>query len=346
MKNLEKDPVMIKRAPVHIAGWVALYLLWILVFQKRSVVFSRTATVQFCYLFFIAANYYFNIWFAIPKFLYQKKITSFVIVALAAIMAGALMRVPVAMYLNKTWFLVGKAQPGFAELFYNSFINIFIWVICLVAAKLVMDRARFQKYVHKIEKERSKAELDFLKAQFNPHFLFNSINSIYGHIDKGNTSARNMLLTFSDMLRYQLYECNTDSVSIDKELNYIRNYVALQQVRKGDNLVVELDIDENVRSFMIAPLLFIAFIENAFKYVSNDDKKENRIKISFRAENGSLLFQTYNTKGINNNKGIEHNGIGVMNARRRMELVYPGKHDLAIHEHESTYEVILKLQLS
>jgi hypothetical protein len=337
---------MSKRIWPHIAGWVIVYLIWIVVFQERAVVFSKTATVQFCYLFFIAANYYFNIGFAIPRFLYQKKNISYALVALAGIATAALLRVPVAMYLNKTWFMIGKVQPGFVELFYNSFINIFIWVICLVAGKLIMDRIRFQKYVDKIEKERSKAELDFLKAQFNPHFLFNSINSIYGHIDKKNASARNMLLTFSEMLRYQLYECNTDRVSIDKELNYIRHYVALQQVRIGDNLIVELDIDENVRSFTIAPMLFIAFIENAFKYVSRDDRKENKIGISFRADNDSLLFSAFNTKTINNNKGIEHKGIGVMNVKRRLELVYPRRHELTINEQEFTYEVILKLQLS
>ncbi len=337
---------MSKRIWVHIAGWVALYLLWVLVFQRRSVIFSRTATVQFCYLFFIASVYYFNTEFAIPKFLYRKKYFSYVLVAIAAIIAGALLRVPVAMYLNRTHFLVGKPQPGFGDIFYNSFINIFIWVICLVAGKLIMDRVRFQKYVDAIEKERSKAELDFLKAQFNPHFLFNSINSIYGHIDKGNSSARSMLLTFSEMLRYQLYECNTETVNIDKELNYIRNYVALQQARKEDSLIVDLDIDENIMKFKIAPLLFIGFIENAFKYVSNDEKKENRIEISFRADNSSLVFRSSNTKGMNNNKGIDHKGIGVMNAKRRMELLYPGRHAIMINDNEMSYEVILKLQLS
>jgi two-component system, LytTR family, sensor kinase len=337
---------MSKRIWPHIAGWMIVYLLWIVVFQKRTVVFSKTATVQFCYLFFIAANYYFNIGFAIPRFLYQKKNISYAGVALAGIAAAALLRVPVAMYLNKTWFMVDKVQPGFADLFYNSFLNIFVWVICLIAGKLIMDRIRFQKYVDKIEKERSKAELDFLKAQFNPHFLFNSINSIYGHIDKKNASARNMLLTFSEMLRYQLYECNTDSVSIDKELNYIRHYVALQQVRSGDAIVVDLDIADNVKSFTVAPMLFIAFIENAFKYVSRDDRKENKIGISFQAENDSLLFRSFNTKGISFNKSIEHKGIGVMNVKRRLELVYPKKHELSILDRESSYEVILKLQLS
>ncbi len=139
---------------------------------------------------------------------------------------------------------------------------------------------RFAKYIEVIEKEKMQNELDFLKAQFNPHFLFNSINSIYGNINKNNSTAREMLLTFSEMLRYQLYECNTSRISIEKEINYIRNYINLQQVRKPENLAIQLYISEDVRGIMIAPLLFITFIENSFKYVSNYEGKLNEVKIS------------------------------------------------------------------
>ena len=106
---------------------------------------------------------------------------------------------------------------------------------------------RFEKYIEGIEKEKIQNELDFLKAQFNPHFLFNSINSIYGNINKSNSTAREMLLTFSEMLRYQLYECTTSKISIEKEINYIRNYVTLQQTRKPDNLSIQLHIVEDVK---------------------------------------------------------------------------------------------------
>src|SRR6476620_6305096 len=111
-------------------------------------------------------------------------------------------------------------------------VNIFIWVLIFVFVKLIADKIRFRNYIHAIKKEKTKNELDYLKAQFNPHFLFNSINSIYGHIDRKNYKARDMLHTFSEMLRYQLYECNADHITIEKEINYIRNYIVLQQSRK------------------------------------------------------------------------------------------------------------------
>jgi two-component system, LytTR family, sensor kinase len=316
-----------------------------MVFQKREFAFSRTATVEFCYLIFIAANFYFNIFFTIPRFLYAQKYLSFVSLMLLGILVTALLRVPLATYLNHHFFLIGKPQPGFSELFINSLLNIFIWVVCIVAGKLIIDRFHFQQYVEDMAKEKEKAELDFLNAQLNPHFLFNSINSIYGHIDKHNTTARNMLLTFSEMLRYQLYECNSNSIDIDKEMRYIRNYVALQQARKEESFIVNLTIAENVKGFTIAPLLFIAFIENAFKYVGSSDEKENRVNISFYKEDDYLFFKSNNTKEINNKNSIEHKGIGIANAKRRLALLYPRKHNLTVMENENCYSVTLKLQL-
>jgi|SRR5579871_1046806 len=331
---------------VQVLCWAFLYFFWVMVFQRRAFAFSRTATVEFCYLIFVAANYYYNTLFIIPAFLYRKKYIAFAIAFLAGIFCTALLRVPLATYLNAHYFLVGKPQPGFSELFFNSFLNIFIWVVCIVAAKLMIDRMRIQRHIDEMKIEKEKAELDFLNAQFNPHFLFNSINLIYGHIDKQNTMAREMLLTFSDMLRYQLYDCSSSFIDIEKEMGYIKNYVALQKARKDEQLSVHLCIDENVKGFKIAPLLFIAFIENAFKYVSNNDEKQNCVKISFQKEKDMLIFQSSNSKETEMNTTIEHKGIGITNAKRRLALLYPKKHELVIHDAEDFYEVVLKLQLA
>jgi LytS/YehU family sensor histidine kinase len=265
---------------------------------------------------------------------------------LTGIIVAALLRVPLAAFLNRNYFLAGKGQPPIKDLFLNSFFNIFIWTVCLVAGKLIIDRFRFQHYVDELAKQKETAELKFLNAQFNPHFLFNSINSIYGEIDKHNAVARNMLLSFSDMLRYQLYECNSQHIAVEKELNYIKNYVALQRVRKGENLTINLTICNDVKGFQIAPLLFIVFIENAFKHVSSYEEKENKIDISFQRENGSLVFSSCNTREINNSSVDEYRGIGIDNARQRLLLLYPEKHELKIAHDMDSYSVLLKLQVS
>jgi len=327
-------------------SWSALYLLWIFVFSQRELAFPHTATVEFCYLLFISANYYYNALFVIPRFLYRKKYFSSAILFFAGIAIASLLRVPLAEYLNRNYFLQGRTQPGFSEIFVRSFLNISIWSIGVVSIKLITDRYRIQKYLEQVEKEKSKAELDFLNAQFNPHFLFNSINSIYSRIDKQNMEARNMLLTLSDMLRYQLYDCNHPEIQVEKEIEYVRNYVALQQERKGESLQTNLHVDERIKDFTIAPLLFIAFIENAFKYVSNGDEKSNRVDISFSKQNGAMIFTCFNTcDGLQQN-GIEHSGIGIENVKRRLNLIYPERHELKIDRQKDHYHVTLKIQLS
>jgi hypothetical protein len=335
-----------KKTLYNILLWIGLYLLWVVVFQKRAFSFSRTMTIQFCYLLFIAANYYFNFTILCPVFLYRKKYAVFALLFLAGIVTAALLRVPLATYLSQHYFAPGKPPPGFQN--YSS-IHSLIFLYGQFAwwqGKLIIDRIRFQKYIEVIEKEKMQNELDFLKAQFNPHFLFNSINSIYGNINKSNSAAREMLLTFSEMLRYQLYECNTSMISIEKEINYIRNYIELQKIRKPENLAIQLQISEDVRGIMIAPLIFIAFIENSFKYVSNDEDKLNEVKISLARSNNQVFFKTFNTKeNINGRKMIDHGGIGIANVKRRLELLYPGKHALTIQNDAHSFEVMLNLEV-
>ena len=331
---------------LHIVWWFGLYLVWLLVFQNHAFTFSRTLTVQFCYLIFIAANFYWNQYYTIPTFLYRRKYAAFALCIIAGIGITAFLRVLLASYLNAAFFLVGKPQPDVGELFATSFLNIFIWTVCILSGKLLADRFRFQQYVAEIEKQKTKAELDFLNAQFNPHFLFNSINSIYGHIDKHNTPARNMLLSFSEMLRYQLYDCNTEMIGIDKELSFVKNYVAMQQIRKEENLVCDMQIDNNVTGFMVAPLLFIGFIENAFKFVAANEEEAYRIDFSFTKENDTLIFDCTNTKETGSNESITHKGIGISNAKRRLALIYPGKHQLLVNDRGGTYQVVLKLDLT
>ena len=330
---------------VHVLWWAGLYLFWVMIFQKRSFAFSRTATIEFCYLLFISANFYFNILFAIPRFLYARRYLEYAFLFLSGVFVTSVLRVPLALFMNESIFLTGKAQPTASALFIASFLNIFIWSALIVSAKLVIDRFRFQQYLEEIKKQKSKAELDFLNAQLNPHFLFNSIHSIYGNIDKSNSTARNMLLTFSDMLRYQLYDCNGETIDIDRELEYIKNYITLQRARKEEDLIVDFQINKNVRNLKIAPLLFICFVENAFKYVGETEEGENRIEIYFDRQGKDLVFKCLNTKEPVPVINIEHKGIGISNAKRRLMLHYPEQHFLDIQENREYYLVKLKIEL-
>jgi len=327
----------------HTAAWAGLYLFWVLVFRNHSFALARTVTVEFCYLIFIAANYYFHALFLLPRYLHTRKYARYILLSVAGITITAMLRVPLATWLNRHVFIPTQPQPELTTLFLNSLLNIALWSVALVAFKVVADRLRLQRHLDAVTRQKERAGLDFLTAQFNPHFLFNSINSIYGSIDKTNTAARSMLLTFSDMLRYQLYECNKGAIAIERELNYIKNYVALQAARR-EHLTIGLHIAPAVGGFSIEPLLFVAFIENAFKYVGNNEDSENSVQIKFDVQDNWLHFYCINSLAPAPQSSIEHNGIGIANTQRRLTLLYNGRHELSIIPGTDCFSVKLKLQ--
>jgi two-component system LytT family sensor kinase len=166
-------------------------------------------------------------------------------------------------------------------------------------AYLAMSYVKSQKRIVQKEKEAIAAELNYLKAQINPHFLFNSINSIYVQIDQNTEAAKDSLAMFSDMLRYQLYECGTEQVPLQNELDYIRNYIHLQQLRKDERYQIEFDLPQSAGGAMVAPFLLLPLVENMFKHVSNFSDKENFMKGSIRVEKNLLHFT-----GVNSKNGI------------------------------------------
>jgi two-component system LytT family sensor kinase len=168
-------------------------------------------------------------------------------------------------------------------------------------------------------------ELNFLRSQVNPHFLFNVMNTIYFQIDKGNIQARASVEKLSEMLRYQLYECISDKIEIGKELEYIKNYVAMQSLRMEKGTDIKLCIDDNLSGFFIAPLLLLPIIENAFKHISNfKNPEENKIHISLQNENErEFSVQVTNTfdKSINTKHLLNSGGLGMQNLKRRLEAL-------------------------
>ena len=327
----------------HFLFWLLAYIFWVFVFRNTTLVLTHAITIQFCYLVFIAANFYFNSFYNIPCLLNKKKYFKFGIFFILAVAVTALVRVPVSMFVTVYIFKVAAPHFDYLNIFYNSFINILFWLVIFLAGKMVAEKIRSEIYIEKIEKEKAANELNFLRAQFNPHFLFNSINSIYGHIDKNNKPARDMLLKFSEMLRYQLYECNVEFIELDRELNYIKNYIDLQKSRIDERIKVtfcDAGIGGNLK---IAPLLLITFIENAFKYVGFNDARDNYIAMGLNYNNGNLVFNIINTRDVYVNPVERSSGLGIANARRRLELLYPGKHELVIDDHEDYYEIILSL---
>jgi two-component system LytT family sensor kinase len=327
----------------HILFWLMAYFFWVFIFRNGTLVLTRAITIQFCYLIFIAANYYFNALYAIPYLLNKQKYVKLGVCFILGITLTAIMRVPVSVFVNTHIFNQGRLPFNYFSIFCNSFVNIIFWVLVILTGKMIAEKIRSQLYIEQIEKEKSANELNFLRAQFNPHFLFNSINSIYGYIDKSNKDARKMLLVFSEMLRYQLYECNVDFIDLDRELNYIQNYIAIQKSRIDERIAVKFYIGNIDGHVKIAPFLLISFIENAFKYIGFNENRQNKIEINLTYNNGTIFFTIMNTKDAFVNQLESSSGLGIANAKRRLELLYPFRHELTILEKDDRFEVILIL---
>lgn len=306
-------------------------------------------TVEFCYLLFITADYYAISLFAIPRLLGRKRYLPFVAAVVAVIAVSAALRAGLAMYIGVNYFGAGVGAAGvidYGALYLRSFINISLWVLVVALGRMLMERMQTQQELELLEKERIRSELDYLKAQINPHALFNSLNTIYGHIDKHNQTARNILLQFSELLRYQLYDCTADKVSLQREVAYIENYVAFQRLRKDERLIVHFKVGNVGPELKIAPLMLVILIENAFKFVSNYSDRANKICIEMYTR-GSVLYSTFlNTKELLPADAGLNKGIGIANLRRRLELLYNRKYELTVNNDYDRYETHLTIDLS
>jgi sensor histidine kinase YesM len=191
-------------------------------------------------------------------------------------------------------------------------------------------------------KEKLQAELSYLKAQINPHFLFNTLNSIYAlAIDKSDHTAT-AVVKLSGMMRYVLSEAHRDLVSLQKELEYISGYIELQRLRLDDSVQLHFAITGEVRDLRIAPLILIPFVENAFKYGVNPEEDSN-ISIGIDITGDELHLSVLNHKVTV--QPAEESGLGISNTRHRLSLLYPGQHDLHISDTPESFFVSLNMKL-
>lgn len=229
---------------------------------------------------------------------------------------------------------------------YNSyFLNALPYAIwfAVISSMLYMAKAQYEskQKLKNIQIVQLETELKYLKSQINPHFLFNGLNTIFGFIEKSNYQAKDALIQFSDLLRYNLYDADVDRIDLAKEAAYLESYVAIQRLRSDAHLKIDLHISVDIRDVKIAPLLFLPFVENAFKYVSRDDGTPNFVKISLVQKDNKICFECINSF---DNSTTERKGIGLENVKRRLDLLYQGKHDLFLGSEDGKWHVVLTFQ--
>lgn len=290
-------------------------------------------------LLLMAILVYGNTLFLIPKMLERKKYLGYTLGVLFLIGFDTLLRSKSQQYFDG---IVWPTDLMTIDSYFKWNLFYAIWFIIISTLLFYAQRwAEQREHIRNIQISQLQTELKYLRAQINPHFLFNGLNTIYGTIDGKNSQARNMVVQFSDLLRYNLYEADSDHVLLHQEVSYLQNYVALQRARSDASLSIALQIDVANANRKIAPLLFVAFVENAFKYTTRDDRQANNVVISLKETNGRLVFTC--TNSYDDNPG--ETGIGLVNVRRRLELLYPGRHTLDLRQEAGIYSVTLTLDL-
>jgi len=194
-----------------------------------------------------------------------------------------------------------------------------------------------------LEKEKKTAELNFLKAQINPHFLFNTLNNIYALSKKKSEETPEMILKLSEILDYTIYECNVDRVPLSREWELIENYADLQALRHQDQMTIVMNQDIQNEKAYVAPLILISLVENAFKHGLKGRREGAIIDVSLLEKNGELIFKIYNTR--NEKSSTNNRGIGLKNLKRQLELQYAKRYSLEVLEKDTSYLVTLKLNL-
>lgn len=238
--------------------------------------------------------------------------------------------------------IIGNANTVIFSFLPPFFVKILFDIIRLYASSL-----KIEKQKAKLEIQNINIEKDFLKAQLNPHFLFNTLNNLYGLTVKKDSKASEVILNLSDVIAYTLYESNAEKVPLTKELEFIENYFELEKMRyEGKRIQLQVLGKENAEGLYIAPLLTFTFIENAFKY-GLKDMRNSFLQILIQITDNSFFFILKNDKEGNKFKQKHTNlgGIGVENAKKRLNLIYPTTHILEINETEIDFEVSLKIKL-
>lgn len=212
-----------------------------------------------------------------------------------------------------------------------------------VAIKLLKHWYLKQKETEELIREKINAELQVLKSQVHPHFLFNTINNIYSFSLNGSPKAPGLIKKLSALLNYILNECNTTEVALEKELTMLKDYIAIEQIRYGDSLSLSQQFHGDAAGKMISPLLLIPFVENSFKHGASRMLTHPWVKLNLTIEQDSLEFKISNSKPGLKNDADGKKGIGLNNAKKRLQLLYPGAHQLSISENDVSYEVYMKI---
>ena len=323
-------------------------LFWSMSFLILTNIFKVSAEIKRIDLIYTAIFHvpillivYLNLRFLFPLFLEKGKYFFYGISVLVLIALGAGFYI----ILFDSW--IDYIFSGYYFIAYYGFLDISLYFVIYLFVTSLLRLARGWFHLQEIEKEKTVAELKALKSQINPHFLFNSLNSIYSLARKNSSQVPEKVIQLSDLMRHIIYDSDVEYILLPKEIEMIRNYIELQNLRTPENEKIELEVIGEVEGKKVAPLIFLPFLENSFKHGLKSGAENPFVKIKIEVFENNLVFEIENSKGkaseINDSK---YKGIGIENVKKRLGLIYPNQHSLNISDTENTFKVILQIKLN
>lgn len=324
---------------VHIIGWCLLLLMpYALTYEHVKTFAPNLEDISFTPILLIGSInlviFYFNYFYLVPTFLFAKQYPAYSLIFFACL--------SVSYVFAFVFFDLQGSNSVLTLVFHTAKGNTFQMLIVSSAASMTLA---YSNRVKQIEKDNISAQLAALKSQINPHFLFNTLNSIYATTLITSPKSADMVERLSSMMRYTTKETCNDLVNLDDEIAYCTNYIELQKIRLDGSVDIEYNNLVGHTSMQIAPMVLIPFIENAFKHGVNPEQN-SEIRIRTKIEEDELQLLVSNNKVTTQRETSEQSGLGIQNTKNRLQLIYPDKHLLSVNETVDRFEVELHIRLS
>lgn len=282
---------------------------------------------------------YANMYYLVPKFLFKNNYLAYGISAIAVIGLVAFTHDMFAHVFEPELLPHQNDNINFISF---SFVTL-VLIIASAAVKLFQQWVLDAQLIHELEQAKTSSELEQLKNQINPHFLFNMLNNANVLTKKDPDKASQVLIKLSDLLRYQLYDSAREKVFLTSDIHFLEDFLNLEKIRR-DSFDFIISKEGNLNGVQIPPLLFISFVENAVKH-NNDSEKASYVNLEFKSHNDELVFQCTNSKPIVKAVKNTTGGLGLTNIKRRLQLLFPDAHELKIEDSQDTFRVTLSIRL-
>jgi two-component system, LytTR family, sensor kinase len=336
--------LLTKRVAYHVLFWMLFFAILVAVGRESGLHFESQLRNEFLSLLFYMAAVYINVRILIPRYLARHAFFYVLSVLILTVLIT-----PIKIFV--LYLIFSDSNYYQAMLISNQaplYIGMLFVVMVSTVLKILSDWWRYQQEKQELITQSMQSELRFLRSQINPHFLFNTLNNLYALALTKNDKAPEVVLKLAEIMRYMLYDCNERRVNIQREIDFMENYISLERIRLPKGAEVQLSVEGEVKNHMIVPLLFVPFLENSFKHGLNRHlDSAGYVHIRLKIQDDHLTFFIENSKPINLPENLKphQGGIGLRNLRSRLKMHYPFRHHLEIKDLPDQYTALLQIEL-